>query len=84
MNKEETKKVIIDVLSSYFHKEVTEKTDLIADLNANSIDEMEFTMILEDKLNIDLYDSPIPRITKVEQILDLCWSKLEIKNNNEN
>lgn len=79
MNKNEVKDIIIDVLSKYFKAEITENTNLIDDLNANSIDEMEFTMILEKKFNVDLYDTPMNRITNVSQILDLCWSKVELK-----
>ncbi len=46
------------------------------DLEADSLDLVEFVMKLEEDFNVDIDESELEGVTKVEQAFDLLMSKL--------
>ncbi len=46
------------------------------DLDADSLDLVEFVMKLEEDFNVDIDESELEGVTKVEQAFDLLMSKL--------
>ena len=55
---------------------VTEDASFKDDLDADSLDLVEFVMKLEEDFDVDIDESELEGVTKVEQAFDLLLSKL--------
>lgn len=76
MTRDEIKSKVIENIAEHFQRDVdsiTEDTRIVEDLGGSSIDEMEFTLDLEEYYKIDLFkDTTIKKILTVKQLIDLC------------
>ncbi|SKA00470.1 acyl carrier protein [Pilibacter termitis] len=73
MKKQEVFEKIAPLVAQHFgidQESVTEKTDIVEDLNADSISIMEFVLDLEDTFEIELSDEDAENITTVGQIVE--------------
>lgn len=52
-------------------EDVTPEKSIVADLGADSLDEFELIMVLEDEFNIDINDVQAEQIKTVQQTIDL-------------
>ena len=69
------KKAAVDVLRVEESKVVLEAS-FADDLDADSLDLVEFVMKLEEDFSVDIDESELEGVTKVEQAFDLLMSKL--------
>jgi acyl carrier protein len=72
---QETISVIIDTLRVTQEK-VVPKALLVEDLGADSLDQIELIMAIEDHFDIDIPDSDVERIKTVEDILKYVSAKV--------
>ncbi|HEV8115631.1 MAG TPA: acyl carrier protein [Acidimicrobiales bacterium] len=69
------RKAAVEVLRVPEDKVVLEAS-FADDLEADSLDLVEFVMKLEEDFNVDIDESELEGVTKVEQAFDLLMSKL--------
>jgi acyl carrier protein len=54
---------------------ISNTTDIIADLGADSLDAVELAIKIEDTFNIKFEDNEIEKFSKIEDILNFIQSK---------
>ena len=83
MNKNQIKKIIVDVLSKHLGvspNKIKETSRFVEDLGGDSLDIMELVMAVEEALDIQIEDSKIEHLTTVGKLIDYTVSlKPEIK-----
>ena len=75
VNRNELSDIILELARNLFKVEVTENTNLINDLNADSLDIVEFMMKLEDKLDIEIDDEELEETKNIKDIVDIINNK---------
>ena len=78
MKSEQTKSVIIDIISRQFSidiSEISEYTDIADDLDADSLDVVELLMEIEDECNVHIPDSDVFTMKTVQDIVDYIISR---------
>jgi acyl carrier protein len=68
---------IISDVSGFDVEEITPDTDLVKELEIDSIKAIEITVAIEKKFKISIRDEDVPRITTVRQAVELTQSLLE-------
>lgn len=71
-NIEKEIKLIISDISGVDEEEITDKSNLVSDLEIDSIKAIEIVVAIEKKYKISIRDEDIPQITNVKQIFDLA------------
>ena len=66
---EEIKKVIVDTLSCDEDK-VTPEASLTDDLGADSLDDVELGMAIEEAVGVTIEDEDLPKIKTVQDLID--------------
>ncbi len=66
---ERVKKIIIEQLGTK-ENDVTKEASLVDDLGADSLDNVELIMNLEEEFDIEIPDEEANKITTVQQIID--------------
>ncbi|SHH25560.1 acyl carrier protein [Anaerosphaera aminiphila DSM 21120] len=64
---------ILELIATQFNKEVKELDDdmsFIDDLNADSIDIVEFVMTIEDELGIEINDDDIEKMSTIGDVIE--------------
>ena len=82
MTKEEvSKKVIAHIarLLDMHQHEVTPESLVAADLGADSLDLVEIVMAVEDEFEIEILDSEMSQLSKVQDWIDLAAEKVGAK-----
>lgn len=62
---------IISDVSGFDEEEITPETNLMKDLEVDSIKAIEITVAIEKKFKISVRDEDVPNITTVRQAVDL-------------
>lgn len=65
---------VIEILAGHFKKRTSEinlNSDLVDDLDADSIDSIEITLLIEKEFDIEVSDQQIDQITTVQSVIDL-------------
>ncbi|HWR71551.1 MAG TPA: acyl carrier protein [Nitrospirota bacterium] len=62
---------IIADLTGYDTSEITMETNIVKDLDVDSIKAIEITVAIEKKYKIKVRDEDVPRIVSVNQAVDL-------------
>lgn len=62
---------IISDVSGFDEEEITPETNLMKDLEVDSIKAIEITVAIEKKFKISIRDEDVPNITTVRQAVDL-------------
>jgi acyl carrier protein len=73
MTREEILNKVKELIAKHFSvdaAQVTDQTDIVDDLNADSISVMEFVLELEDEFDIEISDDEAENITTVGQVVD--------------
>jgi acyl carrier protein len=68
---------IISDVSGFDVEEITPDTDLVKELEIDSIKAIEITVAIEKKFKISIRDEDVPKITTVRQAVELTQSLLE-------
>lgn len=74
----EIKAIIADV-SGYEEDEITLETDIVKDLDVDSIKAIEITVAIEKKFKISVREEDVPKIVSVKQSVDLVKNLLTQK-----
>ena len=61
---------VLKVISEHYGKKVTEKTNFVEDLGADSLDIIETVMELESKLDLDIPDEEMENMITVQNVID--------------
>lgn len=64
---------ILELIATQFNKEVIELDDdmsFVDDLNADSIDIVEFVMTIEDELGIEINDDDIEKMSTIGDVIE--------------
>ncbi len=80
MNRDNIEKKIIDIVSdelSIERDEISEQSNLSADLGADSLDAVEITMILEDEFDLSISDKDANNLINIKSIVDYIEKKLK-------
>jgi len=78
------KKEIISIISDVSgidEEEITLDTNLVNDLEIDSIKAIEIAVAIEKKYKISIRDEDIPNLTTVKQIIDIVKSLIDIREN---
>jgi acyl carrier protein len=67
---------IISDVSGFDEEEITPETNLMKDLEIDSIKAIEITVAIEKKFKISVRDEDVPNITTVRQAVELVNSLL--------
>lgn len=67
---------IISDVSGYDKEEITLETDIMKDLEVDSIKTIEITVAIEKKFKISVRDEDVPKVTTVRQAVELVNSIL--------
>jgi len=62
---------IISDVSGFDEEEITLETNIVEDLEVDSIKAIEITVAIEKKFKISVRDEDVPRIVSVKQAVDL-------------
>ena len=62
---------IISDITGFDTEEVTPETNIVQDLEVDSIKAIEITVAIEKKFKISVRDEDVPRIVSVKQAVDL-------------
>jgi acyl carrier protein len=73
------KDIIVDQLMLEDSEEVTEDSDFIEDLGADSLDLVELVMMFEDEFDIEIPDEEAEKIGTVGEAISTIKRKLEKK-----
>ena len=73
-NMEKIAKVIVEKLGVK-EEQVTPEATFVDDLGADSLDQVELIMALEDEFNIEIPDEDAEKLTKVQEVLDYVAAK---------
>jgi len=76
MNREEILQGLIGILKRYEgraanHKPLTESTSLVEELDIDSARMVDIMLDLEDKFNVSIDDSKVPKLPTVRDIVDI-------------
>jgi acyl carrier protein len=63
--------LIISDVSGFDEEEITLETNIVEDLEVDSIKAIEITVAIEKKFKISVRDEDVPRIVSVKQAVDL-------------
>ena len=74
MSEDKIKSIIIEKLGVEENK-VTENADFINDLGADSLDQVELIMQLEEEFNIEISDEEAESLTTVGKVYDFLKDK---------
>lgn len=69
--------IIADV-SGFEESDITPDTNIVKDLEVDSIKAIEITVAIEKKFHVSIRDEDVPKITSVKQAVDLV-EKLLVK-----
>lgn len=72
---------IISDVSGIDEEEITLETNLVNDLEVDSIKAIEIAVAIEKKYKISVRDEDIPNLTTVKQIIDIAKSLIDIREN---
>jgi len=67
--------IIADV-SGFDEEEITAETNIVDDLDVDSIKAIEITVAIEKKFNVKVRDEDVPRIVSVKQAVDVVKKAL--------
>ena len=67
--------IIADV-SGFEEEEITAETNIVDDLDVDSIKAIEITVAIEKKFNVKVRDEDVPRIVSVKQAVDVVKKAL--------
>jgi acyl carrier protein len=73
LSREEVFQKVASLVSKHFEVDeagITNATDIVKDLNADSISVMEFVLELEDEFDLEISDEDAENITTVGQVVD--------------
>ncbi len=62
---------IISDVSGYDAREITPAMNIVKDLEVDSIKAIEITVAIEKKFKVSVRDEDVPKITTVQQAMDL-------------
>ena len=82
LNREEIQKQVKELISEHLAidpAKVTDTANLVADLQADSLDLVELVMALEQKFDIEATDEETEKMQTVSKIIDLVEEKLSKK-----
>ena len=74
----EIKAIIADV-SGYEEDEITMETNIVEDLEVDSIKAIEITVAIEKKFKISIREEDVPKIVSVKQAIELVKNLLTQK-----
>ena len=74
MSEDKIKSIIVDKLGIEENK-ITEDADFINDLGADSLDQVELIMQLEEEFNIEISDEEAESLTTVGKVYDFLKDK---------
>jgi len=63
--------LIISDVSGFDEEEITPETNIVEDLEVDSIKAIEITVAIEKKFKISIRDEDVPRIVSVKQAVDV-------------
>ncbi len=72
---------IISDVSGIDEEKITLETNLVNDLEVDSIKAIEIAVAIEKKYKISVRDEDIPNLTTVKQIIDISKSLIHIREN---
>lgn len=73
---ERVKKIVIERLGVK-EEEVTNEASFVEDLGADSLDNVELVMALEEEFDCDIPDEEAEKITTVQQAIDYVTNNLD-------
>jgi acyl carrier protein len=74
MDREKVKEKMISIIADQFGKpesEIEEGNHLVADLGADSLDQVEIVMEIEDTFDVNVPDEVAEKVTTVKSAIDL-------------
>jgi acyl carrier protein len=71
---------IISDVSGFEVDEISQESNIMKDLEVDSIKTIEITVAIEKKFKISVRDEDVPKITTVKEAIDLTRKLIEQKN----
>jgi acyl carrier protein len=74
MTRNDVTKEIISIISDvtgYEREDITPETDIVKDLEVDSIKAIEITVAIEKKFKVSIRDEDVPKIVSIKQAVEL-------------